>query len=231
MIYKKIVLQGDQKLFFTSDLHAYHKNICRGTTTWDLKESEIHTSTRDFDTVEEMNRALFSGINDNVRKDDYLIFLGDWSFGGIENIWNTRKEILCENIIFILGNHDHHIANNTELPNWTDESDRRQYGHQAFGLQVYPYLELTVSSPKNGKNTYNLCHFPLSIWNKAHHGRIHLHGHCHASFQGEGRILDVGVDNAKKLLGEYVPFEESWVLDYMKDKKFVRKSHHNENTN
>lgn len=230
MIYKKLILQGKQQVYFTSDTHGYHRNICKGTTEWDLKEHGGHTSVRDFNTVEEMNQVLIDGINNTVKEDDWLIHLGDFTFGGIDKIWEFRKRINTKNIILILGNHDTNIANNRELENWTKESDRRQYAQQAFS-SVHPYLELSVSSSVYGKQSYNLFHFPLSIWNKGHHGRIHLFGHVHGSNAGEGRMLDVGVDNAFKLFGEYRPFSQEDINKYMEDKEFIQKSHHNSLTN
>lgn len=229
-MYKKIKLEGKRKIWFTSDSHYGHKNICRGTTEWDLKDHGGHLSVRDFDTVEEMNTALVDSINKYVGEDDYLVHLGDWSFGGIDNIWNFRKRINCKNIIEIFGNHDHHIVNNKELVNWTLESDRKQYAQQLFE-SVHSYLELIVTSPSAEKKTYNMMHFPLAVWNKAHHNRIMLHGHTHGSFQHNGRSLDVGVDHAFKLYGEYRPFSQEDINNFMDKREFEQLSHHNKNTN
>jgi len=95
---------------------------------------------------------------------------------------------------------------------------------------VHAYLELSVSS-STGKYTYNLMHFPLAVWNKAHHNRMMLHGHCHGSFQHEGRSLDVGIDQAFKLYGEYRPFSQGDINSFMKKREFKQFSHHNKNTN
>jgi len=217
MIYKKLVLKGSQKIWFISDTHFSHKNICRGTTTWHLRGSDIHSSTREFKNPNEMNSHIIDNINRYVLEDDWLVHLGDWSFGGEQEIVKSRNKILCKNIILILGNHDHHIAN------------KEQY--KVLFESVHSYLELTVSNSVYGKKTYNLLHFPLSVWNKAHHGRIHLHGHTHSSYVGEGKMLDVGVDNAYKLLGEYRPFSQKDINDSLIERKFVQKSHHNKNTN
>jgi hypothetical protein len=46
-----------------------------------------------------------------------------------------------------------------------------------------------------------------------------------------GKILDVGIDNAIKVLGSYRPFSQHEVIDLLKDKSFVQKSHHNPKTN
>jgi predicted phosphodiesterase len=64
-----------------------------------------------------MNQALVDGINKNVKFNDVLIHLGDWSFGGIDKIWEFRKQINCQNIYHVYGNHDHHISRNKVLPN------------------------------------------------------------------------------------------------------------------
>jgi calcineurin-like phosphoesterase family protein len=217
MIYKKLVLEGKQKLYFSSDFHYGHKNICRGTTGWDLNQHGGHNSVRDFETIDDMNLEILNGINSTVLSEDWLVFLGDWSFGGEENIKKFREQINCQNIIFILGNHDSHIVNKEKYRN--------------LFSSVHSYLELSVSSGELGKITYNLLHFPMSIWNKGHHNRIHLHGHCHSSYQGLGKILDVGIDNAIKVLGSYRPFSQHEVIDLLKDKSFVQKSHHNPKTN
>lgn len=259
-MYKKIKLTGEQKIWFTSDAHYGHKNICRGVSNWwnnDLPEedqrgtyAEFLAGTRDFPTVEKMNESLVDNINKYVGEDDWLVNLGDWSFGGEHNIWEFRKQIKCKNIVFILGNHDHHIANNKTLSNcfWNDtgkeeyiaDEPEHTYGDfrdeffkvsaQELFESVHSYLELTVVSPK-GKVTYNLMHFPLAVWNKAHHNRIMLHGHCHANFQHEGRSLDVGVDKAYEIFGEHRPFSQEDINDFMDGREFVVLDHHNKNTN
>lgn len=230
MIYKKIILEGNQKVFFTSDLHFSHKNICKGTTEWDLDDHGGHLSVRDFETPEQMNETIIANINKMVGEDDYLVSLGDWSFKSVDEIYGNRKKINCKNIIHILGNHCEKIAANRELPNWTAESDRKQYAQQCF-KSVHEYLELTVSGSHNGKQTYNLFHFPMVVWNKGHHDRVHLFGHVHGSYEGEGRSLDVGIDNAFKLYGEYRPFSQEDISKYMEDKEFKKLSHHNPKTN
>jgi calcineurin-like phosphoesterase family protein len=98
-------------IFFTSDTHAYHRNIAGP------KVSQWKSGYRDFNDEYEMTAEIIKQINNTVDKDDTLYHLGDWSFGGIDEIWEFRKQINCKNIHLILGNHDHHIENNKELPN------------------------------------------------------------------------------------------------------------------
>ena len=40
----KIKLEPGQQLFFTSDTHYNHKNICRGVTNWRTADDQIPVS-------------------------------------------------------------------------------------------------------------------------------------------------------------------------------------------
>jgi calcineurin-like phosphoesterase family protein len=59
-----------------------------------------------------------------------------------------------------------------------------------------------------------LCHFPMLVWNRAHHGAIHLHGHSHGNLRfpnPSARIMDVGVDANEALM----PVSLSRVMEHM----------------
>jgi calcineurin-like phosphoesterase family protein len=175
----KIKLEPTQQLYFTSDTHYMHTNICRGTTRW----SNADGFTRDFDTLDQMNDRIVNGINLVVGQDDILFHLGDWSFGGFERIEEFRNRINCKNIHIVLGNHDHHI-----------ERDRE--GIRQLFTSVNQYLELEVKG-KDWEQNYVLMHYPIISWNKMNDGVIHLHGHVHLSADrriGKGKTMDVGVD-------------------------------------
>ena len=51
-----------------------------------------------------------------------------------------------------------------------------------------------------------LCHYPFAVWDRKHYGAVHFHGHMHGKLQQINNRLDVGVDMAFKLFGEYRPF-------------------------
>ena len=104
----KIVLEKGQSLFFTSDTHYNHANICRATTSWVGADN----LTRDYKSLDHMNDTLVNRINQLVGENDILIHLGDWSFGGFESIAEFRNRILCKNIHLTFGNHDHHSRRN-----------------------------------------------------------------------------------------------------------------------
>jgi len=178
MSFKKILTTG--KVWITSDTHFGHKNICRGVTNWRTQDGEVPIdSTRDFQTVEQMNERLVDGINSVVGQDDTLIMLGDVSFGGFDNIGIFLERLVCHNIHLILGNHDTHIQNN------------RDYVQGRF-LSVQHYMEANI----NGQD-FVFCHYPLQSWNGLNKGVIHLHGHSHLGREakfGNGKRMDVGVD-------------------------------------
>ena len=175
-----IKIDKERKVWITSDTHYGHKNICRGVTNWRLPDGTIpEDQTRDFRTIDEMNTTIVNNINSMVGQDDVLIHLGDWSFGGFENIKKFRDRIICQEIHLILGNHDHHI-----------ERDRE--GVRELFTSVSSYDRLTYKG-----ETFVLCHFPIQSWDSLNRGHIHLHGHVHLSNHlifGRGKKMDVGVD-------------------------------------
>jgi calcineurin-like phosphoesterase family protein len=180
----KIELKQGQRLWFTSDTHYNHTNICRATTRW----TDADSVTRDFSSLEKMNEELIFWINQRVAQDDILIHLGDWSFGGFENIEVFRNRIICQNVHLILGNHDHHIERNKD-------------NIQSIFSSVNHYLDLNVSwwiAGKKKEHARFICmHYPIASWNGMNDGAIHLHGHVHLPKHlrmAAGKAMDVGVD-------------------------------------
>ena len=157
-----------------------------------------------------MNAHLVGNINEVVGQDDILFHLGDWSFGGFEQIQEFRDSIVCKNVHIITGNHDHHIENNKE-------------GIQSLFSSVNKYLNLVVKynigTPLMDEARFALMHFPIASWDNMARGAIHLHGHVHLPFDkriGRGKMMDVGVDGN----GLY-PIEMSEVLALM-DKQPIK---------
>ena len=175
-----IKIDKDRKVWIISDTHFGHKNICRGVTAWRLPDGSVPISqTRDFDSIGEMNEMIVNNINSVVGQDDVLIHLGDWSFGGFENIKIFRDRIVCKEIHLILGNHDEHIEKNRD-------------GVQELFTSVNHYTKLMYKF-----ETLVLMHYPIDSWDGLNKGHIHLHGHCHLPQQkvfGKGRRMDVGID-------------------------------------
>jgi calcineurin-like phosphoesterase family protein len=197
----KLNLNKGQKLWFTSDTHYNHANICSATTKW-----TDPVTCREFKSLEHMNARIVGNINEVVGQDDILFHLGDWSFGGFEQIEILRNQIVCKNIHIITGNHDHHIENDRE-------------GIQSLFSSVNKYLNLNVKwnvgTPLMGEQRFALMHFPIASWDNMARGAIHLHGHVHFPSNiriGMGKMMDVGCDGN----GLY-PIEMSEVLRLMRN--------------
>ena len=191
-----IKIDKNTNVWITSDTHFSHRNIVRGVTNWRLPNGEIPVEqTRDFSTIEKMNTAIVNNINSVVGQDDILIHLGDWSFGGFEQIREFWDRLICKNIHLILGNHDHHI-------------DRNRDGSQGLFQSVSHYNTLQIGDFK-----FQLMHYPISSWDGLNKGVMHLHGHCHLPTNkrfGVGKRMDVGMDGHPEfrpynLIREVVP--------------------------
>jgi calcineurin-like phosphoesterase family protein len=197
---------NSSNLWFTSDTHYMHNNLVRGVTNWRNAEGEVpFDAVRDFDTLEEMNSLMIENINDRVQKKDWLVHLGDWSFGGYERVEEFRSLINCQNIVLILGNHDHHI-----------ERDRGPL--RKMFTHVAHYEELTVTNSNNDKQKFILCHYPIVSWNGMHHGTYMIHGHQHlkgdARF-GNGKRMDVGMCGSE----EFRPYHIEEIIAQLEMKK------------
>ena len=193
-----IKLDDKRKVWITSDTHYNHTNICRGVTKWRMPDGSVpEAQTREFMNLDKMNAAIVNNINQYVGQDDVLIHLGDWSFGGFEQIEEFRNRIICKEIHLTFGNHDHHIVNNRE-------NCQRHFASSQWFLQAY-YLGETLE----------LMHYPIASWNGLRKGRIHLHGHCHLPNNkkfGNGRRMDVGMDGNL----EFSPYDLRKILNDMK---------------
>lgn len=218
-------------IWFSSDFHYGHKNICRGISEWPSRDGG--GNTRDFNTLEEMNDAIVNGINSVIQQEDILYFLGDWSFGGIENVWNLRKRIVCRTIHFVLGNHEQHIKKNTQIAiPATDriildaldiiyERDSQNLNHvylQDLFTSVNYYREIEID-----KQVFVLSHYPMEEWFEMDRkGGIMLHGHCHHTIDNcminaTYKRMDVGID-----WKEFRPYSLEEILGIMNKRKLKR---------
>ena len=195
-----IKIDTNTNVWITSDTHFSHKNIVCGVTNWRLPNGEVPVEqTRDFATIEKMNTAIVNNINEVVGQDDILIHLGDWSFGGFEQIREFWDRLVCKNIHLILGNHDHHIENNRD-------------GIQDLFQSISHYNTLEV-----GGNKFRLMHYPISSWDGLNKGVMHLHGHCHLPTSkrfGVGKRMDVGMDGHP----EFRPYHIDECVRLLKDR-------------
>lgn len=193
--------------FVIADTHYGHKNIVRGASVWDNPDA-----TRDFETVEDMNKAIVKSINDTVARQDELYLLGDLAFGNIYTLVEFITQIKCENIHVILGNHDQSIRDNRSfvLHNDLMKSETLKIAKEFLGVNILPgefatfkiqNLFKSVSIRKQIKyegQTFVLDHYPLEAWNGSVRGTVMLHGHVHQAL------------NNSVLNTEYRRFDMDW---------------------
>lgn len=185
--------------YFISDPHFGHSNIVRGISRWESKDG-----CRPFDTLEEHDSTIINNINDVAQKDDILWCLGDWSFGGIDNVRKYREKINCDTIYLILGNHDHKIEYDIRL-------QRNFYwvGH---------YKSIIVE-----KQQIIMSHYAFSVWENNNRASMHFHGHSHGNLDhtNDGKILDLCPEEH-----EFKPWSFQQIKEYMSSRQIVAKDHH-----
>ncbi len=185
----------------TSDFHLGHLNI-------------IKYCNRPFSSVEEMDQEIIRRCNELVKPDDTLYFLGDWALtGGAFKkpglaAEHYRRQIRCNNIILIWGNHD--------------KKGKKDPLFQAQFKACHDFLETYIEDQR-----YTLCHYALKVWNKSHHGAFHLYGHSHGTLPDDpnSRSFDCGVD-----CHNFYPISHGKVKEIMERKTWVPKDHHNNET-
>ena len=182
---EKLIIRPEpgQKIWFTSDLHLMHRNISGPS------RSKWKSGYRDFADEYVMTDHIIDSINAVVKMDDILFNLGDFLFRNPKGLPTFRDRIYCRHIHHILGNHDQHMLENPDI--FTSQHD---------------LLELAL-----GNLQFVLCHYALRTWPHSHKGSYHLYGHSHDNLDKHpqlpwGRSMDVGIDSAKRILGEYRPF-------------------------
>ncbi len=187
--------------WFTSDYHLDHLNI-------------IKYSNRPFSSVEEMNEAILDRVNQKVKFDDELYFLGDFVFGQgkLEKVPKFRKRINCDNIYYIRGNHD--------------EWSHKHYDdilHDGIFRWIKDVFYLKTVKP----NVF-LSHYCHKVWEASHKGVYHLWGHSHGTLPDDPNSLsmDVGVD-----CNNFYPYSYEDVKKLMANKTWTQVDHHNSRTN
>lgn len=178
-------MENAYKIWFTADLHAFHKNILKFQK--ERRETMgITDDMSDTEAMEKHNEWIVKMWNMTVDKHDHVYILGDVSFGTPEE---TRKflERLHGQKHLIIGNHDKSCKG---LENYfVSVSQIKEF---PIKKHQYDFLE---------ENIYLvLCHFPMVAWNRRLHGAFMVHGHTHNSLlkineESEELRVDVGLDS------------------------------------
>lgn len=151
--------------FFTSDTHAYHKNIMK-----------FCPQTRQGADYIAMTELLIQAHNKTVTPNSTVYFLGDFSFGSADQTraflsrLNGRKHL-------IYGNHDKVIRNNVDI--------------QRMFETVQEYRELNLMGKKLVLFHYPMIEWN-GMHRGAYHLFGHVHGGL--DHLPNGRSMDVGID-------------------------------------
>ena len=155
-------------VYFTADLHFYHKNI-------------ITSTNRPFSNEDEMNKALIQNWNEKVAYDDDVYILGDFTMKGPEAAAAILHGLKGKKHL-IRGNHDSFV-------------DRTSFDRSLF-VSVQDYLEIVYSNTLFILSHYPMVewngYYKGSIML---HGHQHNHADYNAANRKKGlRRYDVGVD-------------------------------------
>lgn len=142
-------------------------------------------------------------INHGVTPWTRIYHLGDFSYGRHGSTlaaWKAiRDQIECDDVHLVLGNHDQ------DGPEF-----RRLF------QSVSERLFLRIQGQK-----YVFDHYAGYVWHKSHSQATQLYGHSHGEIEQTlnrlnpyRRSMDVGVDNAYRLFGEYRPFRLQEIVSY-----------------
>lgn len=180
-------------IFFTGCTHINHDRI-------------IELCQRPFQSIDEHDNYLINQINITVNKNDRLYLLGD--IGAFKNINETkdfRKKINCSDVRLVIGNHD----------------PLSMTAYKGIFQQAGDILEYVFGTEKFQRII--MCHYSMLVWNQSFRGSYHCYSHTHAKIESlcdqimpQRRSLDVGVDNAARLFGEYRPFSLDEIISLLK---------------
>jgi calcineurin-like phosphoesterase family protein len=144
-----------------------------------------------------MDEKLIELWNKYVKKDDLVYHLGDFTLSGKSDALHYFMRL--NGSIHVLGNPWHH--------------DKRWLGGEYYSSGGYMvHIESPIVVLENVEQIEGrgipaiLCHYAFEIWERRHYGSYHFHAHSHGKLPRIKNRLDVGVDSAFMLTGEYRPF-------------------------
>jgi len=227
--------------WFTADTHFGHGNIIKYCNrpflspldkealaanggswhdgTWKGTRSSEHKISQT--AIYMMNDTFIENINECVKPEDTLWHLGDVLFAKkheyVSKAYGCLSRINCKNIHLVWGNHDDPYCR-----------DNRNRTIADYFKSVHDLTQINVNGQK-----IVLCHYAMAVWDKSHRGTWQLYGHSHSGAEPwldrvmKGRrSMDVGVDNAYKLLGAFRPFSFDEIKEIMKDRHGCSIDHH-----
>lgn len=139
-------------IFFTSDLHFWHKQILN-----------FQPQRNHFSSVEEMNETIIENFNKVITKHSTVYLLGDISFGN-ESATESVLKRLNGNKILIYGNHDSIIKKKASLQKYFGSChDYKEVKHNGEKIVCFHFPIESWNSQRNGRiHLHGHCHGNIS---------------------------------------------------------------------
>ena len=169
-----------QQIWFTSDIHAFHKNILKH-----CPERQKICGAKDENDVEAWDKWMIEKWNSTISKKDMVYILGDFAFGSPENVRKLLDKLHGKKFL-ILGNHD---KSSEHLDNYFVQITQQKL--VTFKKSNFDFLDEDFQ--------VFMCHYPMVTWASKHYGVINTHGHCHGRLDDYNEAstdlrVDVGID-------------------------------------
>ena len=131
---------------------------------------------RPWQSVNHMHADLITLHNARVTQKDNVFILGDFAFTKDGHAVHDLVQKLNGKLHLIKGNHDMFV------------------GKLNFNPGAFEWIKDIHELSEDGKRLV-LCHYPIAVWNKSHHGSIHLYGHVHDNTTTRHPLL-INMENA-----------------------------------
>jgi calcineurin-like phosphoesterase family protein len=234
---RKINTKQYGNIWFTSDWHLGHdKEFLYGPRGCTSRDGHVEW--------------LIANINELAKPNDLIIHMGDMCLTAtMDEYVKFLLQINCKTILSLEGNHDHRFEKLIDTlqrgcidPGLNLSDDMKQLNAEKTLRSLGPFAEIEmIEEVGKGKKAHRkgvtLCHYPMCIWNKSHHGTYQLCGHSHGSFKEsnpgypEAKRLDVGIENALSWSEfQRVMFDWNDVKSIMKSKTVPVFDHHTKET-
>jgi len=166
-----------------------------------MHNNVIRYDNRPFENIYHMGEVIVEKHNSIVSNEDHFYYLGDFCV-------NTNKleeylSRLSGKKFFIKGNHD---------------KDKHIKIFEKYGEYLGEQKRIHI----NGQDIV-LNHFAMRVWDKHHHGAIHLYGHSHNSLEKfpNGKSMDVFIGN-----NNYYPYELNDIIKILNKREIQNIDHH-----
>ena len=197
-----------QQIWFTSDIHAFHKNILKH-----CPERQKICGAKDENDIEAWDKWMIEKWNSTVSKKDLVYIIGDFAFGSPDSVRKLLDKLHGKKFL-ILGNHD---KSSEHLDNYFVQITQQKL--VTFKKSNFDFLDEDFQ--------VFMCHYPMVTWASKHYGVVQAHGHCHGRLDDYNEAstdlrVDVGIDG-KLANFNFITLEQlySYFKEKTKGEKFL----------